>query len=108
MSVTDKITAHFNELERGSIEVEEWDMTIYWSAYTVAERNKLMKFADRDGGMGLLVRALIMKAEDEQGDKIFTLEDKKVLMSKADPDVIGKVVEAMLGKEASLEDMELD
>jgi len=58
--------------------------------------------------MGLLVRALIMKAEDEQGDKIFTLEDKKVLMSKADPDVIGKVVEAMLGKEASLEDMELD
>ena len=39
----DKVTAHFEELGRQSIDVPEWDLTIYYDPVTVSDKQKLAK-----------------------------------------------------------------
>lgn len=112
MSIIDNARAHFKGIERGSLEVDEWSdadgnpATIYWTPFTVAEKNRLYKMSKKDD-LELLVRTLIMKAEDEAGEKIFTIEDKRTLLTEADAEVIAHIVTEMHGG-ASAEDMELD
>jgi hypothetical protein len=43
-----------------------------------------------------MVDAIVLKAKDAEGNKIFKLDDKKVLMNSADPEVIVKVAEQVL------------
>jgi hypothetical protein len=50
--------------------------------------------------MELLVDILIMKATDEHGAKLFTIEHKPTLLNKADSNVVARVANAIISTEA--------
>jgi hypothetical protein len=77
---------------------------IYCSPFTLAEKRNLFKGA-RNDDLGVLVDAIMLKAKDKDGNKIFKLDDKQVLLNKADADVIARVSTEMLNT-VSLEEAE--
>ena len=100
MSVIDRVTNHFESQEIKKIEVAEWgeegqSLVIYCSPFTLAEKRNLFKGARTDD-LGVLVDAVMLKAKDKDGNKIFKLDDKHTLLNKADPDVIARVATEML------------
>lgn len=95
----DKITGHFrNKIsgEMSSIYVEEWDLKIYYkNSNTLQEEGKLIELAQKGKTVEALVETLIIKARDEQGNKLFKPADKVVFMNEADPNVLIKAVADM-------------
>ena len=96
MSVLDRAKAHFEAQEVKRIEVPEWadesgkPTVMYSQPFTLADRKKLAKFAQEDD-LEFIVRLMIMKCETEDGEKVFDLSDKPVLMNKVDPNVIARI-----------------
>ncbi len=91
--------AHFSAKDRLAIEVPEWKadgtegpLVIHASPITLAERQKIDNYRERWGSMEGLAYTLILKAEDGDGKKLFTLDDKRTLMTQVDPEVLGRVV----------------
>jgi len=95
MNPIDQIREHFNSLGTKKIEVPEWKMTIYSSPVTLAEKNKLYQ-KSKNNDIELLVDILIMKAQDENGEKLFTIENRAALLNKADSSIIGRVSNEIL------------
>ena len=91
MSVLDNAKAHFDTLETKEIHVPEWDCVLYATPFTVAEKKKLLKSA-KDDDMEFLVRTLMLKAKDAEGNRVFTESDKFDLMHKVDSNVLTRVV----------------
>jgi len=91
MSVLDNAKAHFDKLETKVIEVEEWDTVIYSTPFTMGEKKKLWKHAKEDD-IEFMVRTLLLKALNKDGEKMFDLSDKITLMNHVDPNVIVRVV----------------
>jgi len=89
--VLDKAMEHFETFSVKQIEVEEWGVVIYCSPFTLAEKKKLLKFA-REDDIEFLVRTLILKALDKNGDALFDLSDKPSLMHKVDPTIVTRIV----------------
>jgi len=98
MTVIERAKAHFSQQQRRIAEVPEWadddgkPLIIHGKPLTLAEKQKIDAYRDRWGKMDALAYTLILKAEDEQGNKIFTLEDKRALMTTVDPDVLARVI----------------
>jgi hypothetical protein len=100
MSVIDRVKDHFEKQGIKKIEVAEWGeegnpLVIYCSPFSMAEKRNLFKGAKQDD-LSVLVDALMLKARDESGNKVFKLDDKQVLLNKADPEVIARVATEML------------
>lgn len=100
MSVIDRVKEHFENQGIKKIEVAEWGeegkpLIIYSKPFTLAEKRNLFKGAKNDD-LGVLVDAIVLKARDEKGDKIFKIDDKHTLLNSADPEVIAKVATQML------------
>ena len=100
MSVIDRVKEHFENQGVKKIEVAEWgeegkSLIIYSKPFTLAEKRNLFKGARQDD-LGVLVDAIVLKARDNEGNKIFKLDDKKTLLNNADPDVIARVATEML------------
>ena len=91
VSVLDNAKAHFDKLETKVIEVEEWDTVIYATPFTMGEKKKLWKHAKEDD-IEFMVRTLLLKALNKDGEKMFDLSDKITLMNSVDPNVIVRVV----------------
>ncbi len=91
MSVLDNAKSHFDTLETRAIEVEEWDCTIYCTPFTLTEKKKLLKSAKGDD-MEFLVQTLMLKARDENGQRVFRDVDRFSLMNEVDPNIIARVV----------------
>jgi|TARA_R110002153_G_scaffold73734_5_gene192290 hypothetical protein len=104
MSILENARAHFESKGIRQIEISEWDTTIHCTPFTMNEKRKLLKVAKNDD-LEFLVRALIMKAKDAQGEPLFDLSDKVALMNSVDPDVITRVVTEITSSD-SVEDME--
>ena len=109
MSVIDRVKEHFESQGVKKINVAEWGeegqpLVIYCSPFTLGEKRNLFKGAKSDD-LGVLVDAIMLKARDKDGNKIFILDDKQVLLNKADPDVIANVATEMLNT-TSLEEAE--
>jgi hypothetical protein len=66
---------------------------------TLSEKNRLYR-RSKENDMELLVDILIMKATDEHGVKLFTIEHKPTLLNKADSNVVGRVAKAILADDA--------
>ena len=102
MKIIDRAKSHFESLGVQSIEVSEWKdedgkpSVIYWNPITLSEKNKLFKRSDNMSDVSILADIVLMKALDKNGNKIFTLEDKLILMHKVDSDVLSKVATAMV------------
>ena len=96
MNVLERATAHFDAQGITRIEVPEWPdekgnpTVMYSQPFTLGDRKKLIKFAQEDD-LEFIVRMVIMKCEDESGEKVFDLSDKPTLMNKVDPEIISRI-----------------
>ena len=100
MNVIDRVKAHFEQQGVKKIEVAEWGeegkpLVIYCSPFTLGEKRNLFKGAKNDD-LGVLVDAIVLKAKDGEGNKIFKLDDKLTLLNNADANVIARVATEML------------
>ena len=100
MQIIDRVKAQFEALGIKKIEVAEWGeegkpLIIYCSPFTLGEKRNLFKGAKNDD-LSVLVDAIVLKAKDSDGNKIFKLDDKLTLLNNADANVIARVATEML------------
>ena len=100
MNIIDRVKAHFESKGVKTIEVAEWGeegkpLMIYSQPMTLAETRNLFKGAKNDD-LGVMVDVIVLKAKDSEGNKIFKLDDKLVLLNNADPSVIARVSKDIL------------
>jgi len=97
--ILEKATSHFrNQIggEMKKITVPEWECDLYFkSVNNLREEGRLIELAQQGKTVEALVEALIMKARNIDGSKMFSLNDKMVLMNEVDPQVIIRVVGEM-------------
>ena len=94
-SVIQRVKAHF-EKGRECFSVAEWGdddgpLEIYSFPMTLHEKRKVVDLAQGDE-IESLARAVILKACDKDGNKLFTIEDKETLMRSADAGIIQNIV----------------
>jgi hypothetical protein len=99
-NVIDRVKAQFESLGIKKIEVAEWGeegkpLIVYSTPITLGEKRNLFRGAKNDD-LGVLIDVIVLKAKDEEGNKIFKLDDKQTLLNNADADVIGRVASAIL------------
>ena len=109
MNTIDRVKAHFEAKGVKKIEVSEWGeegkpLIIYCQPMTLAETRNLFKGAKNDD-LGVMVDVIVLKSKDGNGEKIFKLDDKQVLLNNADPSVIARVSKEILNS-VSYEDAE--
>lgn len=90
------IAAHWDGLKRQNVVVPEWGTTIWFDPVTIAERDKLRSASSNE----FAVEAIIMKATDEAGGKLFTKGDKLQLMNAASSAVISRIANRILSADA--------
>ncbi len=103
MKAIERAKAHFNTLEVKKIIVPEWGdddvpLEIYAKPLTLQETSKLYRLA-KDDDMAMLAYVLIYKALDNNGDQIFSLEDKQTLLTKVDRNVLIKVSNEIMAEQ---------
>jgi len=109
MSVLDNATAHFKQslsVEMKSIEVPEWETTLYFkSVSTFAEEQKVIQLNNDGKIVEALVESLISKSRDADGKRVFKGADRTSIMNEVDPAIIMRIVTEM--NSAELDDDEL-
>ena len=112
-TILDKIEAHYEKLSQAkqSIEVPEWDTTIYWTPLTARENENIRSLAigtarRNPGEIGLpahrighlYCEAIIRKATDADGDRIFSSPTaaRHVLLNKTHLSIIERIGLAIL------------
>ena len=99
--------------QRSRIEVAEWGdddapMVLYATPLLCGEFNRLQKkhpdFLNNQT-IEALVDLILMKSQDTDGEKVFDLEDKPVLMRQP-VSVVSKVAAGLMGDMSSVEDAE--
>lgn len=89
-NLRERIAANRAARERKSVEVDEWGedgvpLTIYFTEVTARDVDRIQrKHKDflANPTIAGMVEVIINKAEDAEGEKMFTLEDKPVLMGE--------------------------
>mgnify|MGYP001200103553 FL=1 len=102
MKAIEKAKSHFDLQDIQSYYVEEWDLKIFWKPLTLGETAKLFKVSKEDS-LTMMAMVLIYKALDEEGNKIFSIDDKPALLNNVDRNVLVKVAQLMTGED-TLED----
>ena len=103
MSDIDKVISHFADKKKRKIEIKEWGVTYYISPLTVSETRRLFQSARKDE-VTMLVDAIILKAEKENGEKAFSVSDKDKLMNEADIGIV-KTVGSFIVNEINADDV---
>jgi hypothetical protein len=101
MKLIERVAAHFDAPGVQSVEVPEWGeegkpLVIYWKPITLQEKQRLATVGMEQGMVVRLVEALIIKALDAEGNKLFDLADKATLLRRADPEVVARIVTQMM------------
>ena len=80
MDFKQKVMGYLQQDHRVSVEITEpgLEATIYFSPITVIEFDKILTMS-QGSSSGIHIWTLIEKAEDEQGKKMFSIEDKPFL-----------------------------
>lgn len=103
MKPIERISSHFHELTgdgRQHIDVAEWGdegspLRIFWKPITLAERQRILKARYPDA------LALVLKAEDSAGERIFDeFADMKVLAHEADAKIVMRISEVIFAVES--------
>lgn len=98
MKAIDRARIHFSTRDQNRLEVPEWPddegnpLVVTWRPLTVKDRDRQLKFR-RDYGETIetAVHIMIQFAKDEDGEPLFSLADKPVLMRQASPEVILRI-----------------
>jgi hypothetical protein len=98
MKAIERAKAHFNSLDIKKIHVPEWDLDIYAKPLNLFETKKLMRYAN-DDSIEMLAYVIMLKALDEKGEQLFTLEDKKDLINSVDKDVLARVANEIMNQQ---------
>ena len=93
--ILDKAKEHFKAIDRKIIDVPEWEITVYAKPLTLADKRILTRNTKPDD-VTLFADVLILKAEDKEGKKLYSLEDKQTLMRSVDPEVVAIVAQDIL------------
>lgn len=88
--LSERISANRAARERKHVEVEEWGdgdtpLLIYYGAVTGRDIDRVQrKHPDflSNPTIAAMVETIIIKAEDADGEKLFTIEDKQTLLSE--------------------------
>ena len=95
MSVLEKAKAHFKGFGIKTIQVPEWDTTLYSKPVNVDETARFQKAIEADTAKGM-IEVIIAKAMDKDGNKVFQKADAYELRFKTDPTVIDRVAGEIL------------
>ena len=90
----ERIKTHFSSQERSHFYVPEWELDLYMSPLSLREQDKI-NARGKESPYQIAVYALILKAEDEQGEKLFTLDDKVTLLNNVSFMTVEKIITAM-------------
>lgn len=94
-----KITSHYQTAIGGdmeSINVPEWDMDIYFrKTYPFKDEAKIIELQSQGKMVEALVESLVVKARDQEGNRLFHDADRLTLLNEADPGVVTKVCNAI-------------
>ena len=99
--ILERVKAHREALGRKQIEVSEWPddegapTIFYASPITLSEMRRWYKGITGED-ISVLVDVVIAKAEDKDGKKVFTLEDKQPLLKTAEFSVLSRIATAMM------------
>jgi hypothetical protein len=103
MKAIERAKAHFAEQDVKVIVVfeggeDDKPLKIYSKPLTLAETSKLYKMSKEDD-LTMMAYVLIYKALDENGDKLFTLDDKSSLLNNVDQEILVSVATQIMGQE---------
>jgi hypothetical protein len=110
MKLIDALVARAQDLGARRVEVPELRQpdgtayAIFVSPMTIIEQRELSR-RYKDDPHSYLVGALIMKARDEKGEPVFTLEDKDTLMRRC-PASLVQWMAAEISRSATVEEQE--
>lgn len=107
MKAIENIRAHFTAIGRRHIDVPEWGekgadgevivpLRIYFTPLTLTEQQKLSNVGENTGWHIRFADAIILKAQDEQGKPMFTLDDKHTLCHQTEAHVLNRVAAQLL------------
>lgn len=109
MKAIDRAKEHYSRLagQPTRIEVPEWGdddspLVIFATPLTLYERMRLQRSNKSGSDIEAAVELLILKAQDAQGNAVFSREDKNELLRGVDSKVIGRIAEAIIGKDDDL------
>ena len=91
MALRDKVIEYLQKDRRRSVEIPDLDETIYFTPVNVLEMEKIMTLSD--GGASskdFHIWTIIEKAEDSEGKKVFTIEDRPYL-EKMDWAIVSRI-----------------
>lgn len=103
-SILDRAKAHYADQPRREIKVPEWGdhdgpAVITWSPLTVRDRERIYA-ADEKGrapaGGIVILRAVIIKACDASGNKLFDGMAEHDLRHAVDGEIVGRIANAIL------------
>jgi hypothetical protein len=90
MTLAKRIAAKRAEQQRGFSDVEEWGeadqpLRLYFTQVSARDIEKVQRKYPTflsEASMSAMVEMIIVKAEDDAGEKVFTLEDKVTLLGE--------------------------
>jgi hypothetical protein len=103
--ILDRAVEHQRSKEVNSIRVDEWDCDIYFTEMSLAERKKLLKLSGGDGHE-IYALAVILKAMDKEGNKLFDISAKQTFMASVDANVVRRISEAISSSSLTPEEAE--
>jgi len=102
-NLIDQAVAHFSSREIRKMNVPEWEVDVYAKNLSLEGKSRLAKRADGDT-WDYLVYACIFGLTDEQGEAVFTLEDKVKLKKSVDPEIVIRLGNFVLHTEGETEE----
>ena len=108
--VLSKAREHFRGQITGEmnfVKVPEWkDSIIWYKPMTAKQADAIMKFVNDGAMFGAMVEALIQRARNEDGSRMFRPNDRNTFMTQTDRKIIEKIVTEMKSLESLVDDDE--
>lgn len=103
MKLIDAAVTHFSSRAIRTIEVPEWETTLYSKNLTLDDKAKWLARANSDT-TDYMIYAVIFGLTDEKGDPVFTIDDKIKLRKSVDPEIIQRLANFVLIPDPSSEE----
>lgn len=86
------IRQHYESLGKVKVEVPEWGMTIWATPLNLAEQAKIDGWRNQNQDRYIMfARIIIMKGQDEAGNKLFSEKDLPLLTTEGYGDTVSRV-----------------
>ena len=94
-SLIDKAVAHFSNRAIRTLEVPEWEVTVYAKNLSLNDKSEWLTKAEGDSTK-YLCYAIIYGLTSENGEKLFDIGDLHKLRNNVDPDIVSKLANFVL------------